>query len=75
MKGVIDKRWNSEQPLIFTHVVLTKTLGAHKAREIWSRIDRYLDLWERSIHTGLVGDALAEGRAGETRISRSNEKD
>ena len=44
-------------------MILTKTLGACKARKIQARIDRRLDLWEREIHAGLVGDALAEGRA------------
>ena len=43
-------------------MVLTKTLGACKDREIQARIDRRLDLWERDIHAGLVGDVLAEGR-------------
>ena len=27
-------------PLVFAHVVLIKTLGTHKARDIWARIDR-----------------------------------
>ena len=62
-KLVLNQKWNSERPLVFTHVVLKKTLGAHKAREIWERIDRRLDLWERGINAGLVGDALSEGRS------------
>ena len=44
-------------------MVLTKILGAHKARGIWARIDRQLDLLEREIHAVLVGDLLVEGRA------------
>ena len=62
-QGLLDWKWNSERPLVFVHVVLTKKLGAHKVREIWVRIDCGLDLWERGIQAGLVGDALAEGRA------------
>ena len=42
---------------------MNKTLGARKAREIRARINHGLDLWERGIHAGLVGDALEEGRA------------
>ena len=57
--GVIDWKLNSERPLIFTHVVLTRTLGSRKARDIRSRIDHQLVLWERGIHAGLVGCALA----------------
>ena len=43
-RGVLDRKWNSERLLIFSHVVLTKTLGACKAREIQARIDHCLDL-------------------------------
>ena len=39
-QGVLDRKWNSKRPLIFAHVVLTKTMGAHKARDIRARIDR-----------------------------------
>ena len=63
-RGVINCKWNSERPLVFSHVVLKRTLGASKAREIRTRIDRRLDLWERGIQAGLVGDALVEGRVG-----------
>ena len=58
-----------------THVVLTKTLGSHKAREIMARIDRLVDLWERGIHAGLVGDVLEEGRAREGRVKRRVEEE
>ena len=51
---MINWKWNSEKSLIFSHVVLTKTLGARKARDIRARIDFRLDLWERGIHAGLV---------------------
>ena len=61
--GVLDRKWNYKRPLVFAHEVLTKTLGARKAREIQARIDRQLDLWEREIHADLVGDVLAEVRA------------
>ena len=62
-RGVLDWKFNSEIILVFAHVVFTRTLGAHKDREIQAKIDRRLDLWERGIHAGLVGDALAGGRA------------
>ena len=70
VNGVLDRKWNSEQPLVFAHVVLTKTLGARKAREIQSRINRWLDLWDRGLHSGLVGDALTEGRSRNDCVSR-----
>ena len=53
-QGVLDRKWNSEIPLVFAPVVFTKTLGPRKSREIQASIDRQLDLWERVIHAGLV---------------------
>ena len=43
-RGVISRSWNSERPLVFAHVVLTKTLGVRLAREIRARITRRMDL-------------------------------
>ena len=43
-RGVINRSWNSERPLIFAHVVLTKTLGVRRAKEIRARITRCMDL-------------------------------
>ena len=53
--GVLDCIWNSDRPLVFTHVVLTNTLSVSRARDIWSRVTQSMDLWERGIHAGLVG--------------------
>ena len=30
-RGVLGKSWNYERPLVFVHVVITKTLGVHRA--------------------------------------------
>ena len=43
-RGVIVRSWNSERPLVFAQVVLTKTLGVRRAREIQARIMRQMDL-------------------------------
>ena len=74
--GVLKRSWNSKRPLFFARVVLTKTLGVRRAREIWARITRQMDLWERGQYTGLVGDAKAEGASREGRAaSCSKEQD
>ena len=39
-RGVISQSWNSKRPLVFAHVVLTKTLVIRRAREIRDRIIR-----------------------------------
>ena len=43
-RRVLNQKYNSKRPLVFAHVVLTKTLGAHKNRYIQSRINHQLDL-------------------------------
>ena len=53
---VLGWNWNSKRHLVFSHVVLTKTLGVRRAREIREWITRQMDLWERDLHARLVGD-------------------
>ena len=62
-RGVLVRSCNSKRTLFFSHVVLTKTLGIRRAREIRERITRRMDIWGRVLHAGLVGDAEAEGAA------------
>ena len=69
-QGVIDWKWNSKRPLVFSHVVLTRALRAHKAKGIRASIDRQLDLWERGIPAVLTGDVLAEGRDRKFQVTR-----
>ena len=33
-QGVLNRSWNSERPLVFDHVVLIKTLGVYRERDI-----------------------------------------
>ena len=75
MVGVLGRNWNSERPLVFAHVVLTKNLGVCRVREIMARITRRMDLWERGLHAGLVGDAEAKGAAREGRAARGGEEE
>ena len=56
-------------------MVLTKILGARKAKEIRLRINFRQDLWERCIHAGLVGGELAEGRSRKGRLNRGKGKE
>ena len=69
-KGVINRIWNSEIPLIFARVVLTKTLGVRRTRDIRSRVTSRISLWDRGIHVVLVGRVEAERSARESRASR-----
>ena len=75
-RGVIGSSCNSERPLVFAHVILTKTFGVRRDREIRAQITRRMDLWERGLHVGLMRDAEAEGAAREGRaVSGGEEED
>ena len=74
-KGVIYRSWNSKRPLVFAHVVLTKTMGVRRSQEIRARITRNMDLWDRGLHGGLVGDAEAEGDAREGRAASGRKEE
>ena len=74
-RGVLNRSWNSERPLAFAHVMLTKTLGVRWAQEIRARITSRMDLWERCQHAGLVINTKAEGAAREGRSAFSGEEE
>ena len=40
LQRILKKSWNSERPLIFDHVILTKMLDIFQAREVRARISR-----------------------------------
>ena len=68
-RGVLIRSWNSKRPLVFVHVVLKKTLGVRREKEIRATITRRVDLWEKGLYAGLVGDSEAEGDASEGRAA------
>ena len=74
-RGVLGRIWNSKRPLIFSHVVLRKMLSVCRAKEIRERITRQMDLWDRGLHEGLVGDSEAEGSTRDDRAARGGEED
>ena len=72
-KGALKRRCNSNRPLVFTNIILTKKLGVRRAREIRVRITSIMDLWERGLHIGLVGDAEVEGNVRDIRADGGGE--
>ena len=74
-QGVLSRSWNSEIPFVFVHFVLKKMLGVHRAKEIWARITRRMNLWERGLHADLVGDSEAEGADREGRAASGKEEE
>ena len=43
-RGVISRSWNSKRPLVFAHVILTKSLGVCRARDVRERITCRMEL-------------------------------
>ena len=74
-QGVLGRIWNSDRPLVFSHVVLINMLGICRAKEIRAQITRQMDLWERGLHTGLVGDVKQEGSIREGRDASGGEEE
>ena len=72
---VLGRSWNSKRPLFFAHIVLTKTLGVCRAKETQARITRRIDLWERGLHLGLVGDSEAGGASRDGRGASGGEEE
>ena len=74
-QGVIEWSCNSKIPLVFAHVVLTKTLGVCRSREIRALIHMQMELLKSGLHAGLVGDANAEGAVREGRSAPRKEEE
>ena len=54
MRGVIDRRWNSELPLVFAATILRRNAGTIKAAQIKKRVEQRLDLWEEGRIESLI---------------------
>ena len=58
LRGVRDRRWNSERFIIFQAVTLKRARHVTASRDIRCRIEKRLDDWEEGQHAMLVEDAL-----------------
>ena len=61
-KGVRERRWNSERPLIFPAVILCKSRSVTNAGNIRARIWQRLDLWDAGEHVALINDCIDEAK-------------
>ena len=59
-KGVRERRWNSERPIVFADVILRKGDGIIRVRDIKRRIKCRLDLWENEKFAVLSRDTVEE---------------
>ena len=73
--GILGRSCNSKSPLVFPHVILTKNLGIRRTKDICANITRGVELWERGLHAGLVGDSEVEGEDREGRAASGREEE
>ncbi len=59
-RGVRERLWNSERPLVFVATVLQTTPGVRRAKDIRSRLAQRMDLWDQGHFKALVDDAEGE---------------
>ena len=58
LRGVRDRRWNSERFIVFQTVTLQRARHVTASRDIRQRIEKRLDAWEAGQHANLVEDKL-----------------
>ena len=59
-RGVRERLWNSERPLVFVATVLQTTPGVRRAKDIRLRLAQRMDLWDQGHFKALVDDAEGE---------------
>ena len=76
LRGVIDRRWNSEYPMVFAACILRRNPGTFKAAQIKKRISQRLELWEDGREEALVCqiETAARMSAGGGREPSTEEK-
>ena len=60
LKGVRDRKWNSERPLVFAAVVLQRGAEVKGMGNIKRRIEQRMKFWEEGRYVSLVDDVEAE---------------
>jgi hypothetical protein len=63
-RGVRMRQWNSERPLIFCAVILSRKSNVIRAATIRETIEKRLDLWDAGSYDGLVQEVLIAGKCG-----------
>ena len=59
-QAVIDRKWNSERPLVFPMVVLATKLNVKAAKDVRSLLEQRMSLWMEGKFDVLVDDAEDE---------------
>ena len=56
LRGVRERKWNSERPLILMACILRRKHGCVRAKDIKTRIASRIDLWRREKYDALIRD-------------------
>jgi hypothetical protein len=69
-RGVRERSWNSERPLVFISVILQTKKGVRRAKDIRAWLTNRMDLWDQGFQAALVDDTEAEasGRPAPARV-------
>ena len=73
LRGVRERKWNSERPLILMACILRRKHGCVKAKEIKKRIATRLDLWHQGKFDALIQDITNTSLANAGYQSASND--
>ena len=70
MRGVLDRRWNSDRFIVFQTVTLQRAHHVTASRDIRRRIEKRLDAWEAGCYKMLVEDTLRSSTQYLTAVHR-----
>ena len=70
LRGICDRRWNSERFIVFQTVMLQRARHVIASRDIRRRIERPLDAWEAGRFAMLVEDTLRSSTQYLTAVRR-----
>jgi ribosomal protein L16 Arg81 hydroxylase len=57
-QGVRKRKWNSERPLMFAKLILQTTPDVKKSKDVRSRLDLRMELWERGRIRARINDVF-----------------
>jgi hypothetical protein len=63
-QGVVERKWNSERPIVFAADILQKQAGVSRAKDIRARLMSRMDIWDqgRRYKALLVDDTIVQMR-------------
>ena len=72
-KGVRERKWNSERPMMYAKLILQTTPDVKKSCDIRTGLDLRMTLWEQGRIRALIDDVIAE-IGGKPHVRREKDK-